>query len=194
MYSTEHEIKSFLEKIGVVHYGIREGGVVDVVGSVDISDLGLLEIPVQFGFINGNFMCYNNKLSSLEGCPSVVDGNFNCSSNRITSLEYLPKEVSMDIDCSDNKIVSLKGVELVLGGSFYCMGVELLTLECDFKSVKGFVHFDKCAIDIDYSNYMEKSYIKMSFQQLKNIGLNIELNNLSPILIDSVLPVKLNKI
>ena len=39
----------------------------------------------------GDFNCYNNKLTTLEGAPSSVGGDFSCSfNNNLTSLEGAP--------------------------------------------------------------------------------------------------------
>ncbi len=61
-------------------------GTVNVAGTVNLSCLGLERLPVQFGTVSGNFYCYNNRLTSLEGAPSSVGGNFYCGGNRLTSL------------------------------------------------------------------------------------------------------------
>ena len=37
------------------------------------------------------FYCSNNKLTSLEGVPSVVKGNFSCPYNKLTSLAGIHK-------------------------------------------------------------------------------------------------------
>ena len=41
----------------------------------------------------GDFYCYNNQLTSLEGCPSSVSGNFDCFNNQLSSLEGCPINV-----------------------------------------------------------------------------------------------------
>ncbi len=33
------------------------------------------------------FSCSKNKLTSLVGCPNYVDGNFYCNHNQLTTLE-----------------------------------------------------------------------------------------------------------
>jgi len=39
----------------------------------------------------GNFGCYSNKLTSLDGAPASVGGYFSCSKNKLTSLEGIHK-------------------------------------------------------------------------------------------------------
>jgi hypothetical protein len=77
----------------------------------------------------GNFLCYNNKLTSLEYCPSEVGGSFSCSSNRLTSLKYCPSEVGGDFSCSNNKLTSLEYCPSEVGGNFSCSYNKLTSLE-----------------------------------------------------------------
>lgn len=58
----------------------------------------------------GSFMCANNKLVSLKGCPSEIAGDFFCSDNDLTSLEGGPKIVDGCYQARDNQLISLKGV------------------------------------------------------------------------------------
>jgi hypothetical protein len=39
----------------------------------------------------GDFDCFRNQLTSLEGAPTSVGGNFDCSFNNLTSLEGIEK-------------------------------------------------------------------------------------------------------
>ena len=48
---------------------------------------------IRFGYVTGNFYCYYNNLTSLEGAPTKVGGWFKCSHNKLTSLEGMPQRV-----------------------------------------------------------------------------------------------------
>ena len=58
------------------------GRKVNVIGDVCIQSLGLEEIPITFGKVGGDFICADNKLTSLEGCPRKVGQNFDCLRNK----------------------------------------------------------------------------------------------------------------
>jgi len=102
--------------------------IIDVKGFVNISKCNLKEIPVQFGYVGGNFSCGNNQLISLKGSPYKVKGAFSCNNNKLTSLENCPVDV-FNFDCSNNQLTSLKnGPEEVLG-VYICSNNLLISLE-----------------------------------------------------------------
>ena len=72
------------------------GKTVKVLGNVDLTDLGLTKIPINFTEVGGDFNCWYNKLSSLAGAPKKVGKIFDCSYNKLTSLEGAPKEYLLD--------------------------------------------------------------------------------------------------
>jgi hypothetical protein len=105
-------------------------GVVNVEGSVDLSKQKLTSFEgIQFGVVTGNFYCYDNKLTSLEGSPKKISGGFNCSNNKLTSLEGSPREVGEDFNCFDNELTSLEGSPEKVGEGFNCYDNELTSLE-----------------------------------------------------------------
>ena len=83
--------------------------IINVHGSVSLSNCNLNEIPVQFDYVKGNFLCNNNQLTSLKGCPNYVGNYFTVSYNQLTSLEHCPKEVSGSFCCSNNLKKFTKG-------------------------------------------------------------------------------------
>jgi hypothetical protein len=101
MGMTDNEIGEWLHSRDIYDYDICDG-VVHVVRGVYISGIKLTSIPVQFGYVGGDFHCTHNWLESLEGCPSEVGGNFYCFSNALISLEGCPSEVGGNFKCSDN--------------------------------------------------------------------------------------------
>ena len=106
---------------------IREDYLVDVHGSVCISNQGLDCFPVKFGVIYGDFDCSYNKLLNLANGPDTVHGAYNCSVNQMNSLAGAPREVR-DFDCSYNFLVSLKYAPRVKS-RFFCGYNKLVSLE-----------------------------------------------------------------
>jgi len=128
--NTHEEIEIWLKECGIWHYSISETGVVDVDWHVHLEYLlgNLPKLPVQFGNVNGRFVCHNNNLTTLVGCPKRVS-DIDCSNNLLTSLEGAPNEVKGDFNCRSNRLISLKGCPSVVGGSFDCYYNSLASLE-----------------------------------------------------------------
>jgi hypothetical protein len=78
-------------------------GSYDVKGDVNLSDQRLKKLPWKFNKVSGNFDCYYNQLTSLEGAPKEVEGGFCCFNNQLTSLEGAPEKVGGNFYCSNNK-------------------------------------------------------------------------------------------
>jgi hypothetical protein len=90
--------------------------VVNVTGTVNISQLGLETLPVKFGTVGSNFDCSENELTTLEGAPSSVDDDFDCTYNKLTSLQGIHKIIKIingEFFCNDNPITS-GGIGLIL--------------------------------------------------------------------------------
>ena len=122
-YANRNEkAEAWLHSIGVYNYDICDG-FVHVVGDVIIDiplNMQLGRLPIQFGYVSGNFICRANDLESLVGCPSEVGGNFYCYGNKLTSLEGGPKEVGGDFNCENNMLTALEGGPTEVGGDFLC--------------------------------------------------------------------------
>ena len=70
-------------------------------------DKGLTSLPNDVPkYVGGDFDCYENKLTSLQGAPKYVGGSFWCYYNKLTSLQYAPKYVGGDFDCQYNNLTS----------------------------------------------------------------------------------------
>jgi hypothetical protein len=105
-------------------------GLVDVSGSFNCSGKGLKDfLGIRFGKVSGDFYCYNNQLTTLEGSPSEVGGDFWCSGNQLTTLEGSPSRVGRGFYCSSNQLTTLEGSPSRVDGGFYCRGNQLTTLE-----------------------------------------------------------------
>jgi hypothetical protein len=62
----------------------------------------------------GNFYCSYNKLTSLQGAPSIVKGYFVCINNNLTSLEGAPSVIGGYFYCFHNKLKSLAGIHKII--------------------------------------------------------------------------------
>ena len=86
-YTDEQQIIDWLKKHEVKKYTLvpdeQYGFVIDVNGDVYLSDKNLINIPVKFNTVKGNFYCTRNKLTSLEFSPQTVVGSFNCNTKNI---------------------------------------------------------------------------------------------------------------
>ena len=110
-------------------------------GDVDLSSIYLKRLP-SFRFVGGDFYCYDNQLTSLEGAPQKVGGDFNCSRNQLTSLEGAPQEVGRYFDCGHNQLTSLEGAPQKVGGYFDCSRNQLTSLEGAPQEVGGIFYAD----------------------------------------------------
>ena len=79
--------------------------------------------------VSDNFWCDNNRLTSLEGCPSQIGDDFHCQYNRLTSLEHCPSQVGGDFICSRNQLTSLEHCPSQVGGNFGCSSNRLTSLD-----------------------------------------------------------------
>ena len=71
-------------------------GTYDYNGDLNLSGMGLTslsDLPYKLRRVRGNFYCYNNKLTTLEGAPREVGRDFSCSYNKLTTLEGAPEKV-----------------------------------------------------------------------------------------------------
>jgi hypothetical protein len=113
-------------------------GLVDVQGSFDCSNQRLKSLyGIRFGTVEGDFYCYNNQLTTLEGAPQTVEGNFYCFSNELTSLEGAPQTVKGGFSCSSNQLTSLEGAPRTVEGTFSCYNNQLTSLEGAPQTVEG---------------------------------------------------------
>ena len=104
---------------------------------VDINHLYLTELPEFLSglYINGNFYCSSNQLTSLQGAPKSVKGSFHCENNQLTSLQGAPKSIRGDFDCNSNQLTSLQGAPESVGGDFYCKSNSIKFTEEQVRSV-----------------------------------------------------------
>ena len=76
----------------------------------------------------GDFNCYNDSLTSLEGAPEMVGGSFNCSYNSLTSLEGAPEMVEGSFNCYNNSFHSFNTALLFLPSQTLILFIMVLVL------------------------------------------------------------------
>ena len=108
-------------------------------GDLDLHSMNLTKLPevLKYVDVGGNFYCYNNKLTSLQGAPKSVGGSFSCDFNQLTSLVGAPKSVGGNFRCDNNKLTSLEGAPRSVSRNFYCDNNQLTSLVGAPKSVGG---------------------------------------------------------
>lgn len=104
----------------IKNYTINDDLTIDIDGNVDLSNKGLIYIPLKFNKVNGRFSCDCNSLTSLYGSPKIVNDSFNCSYNNLKTLKYFPEYVVGDIYCSNNNLVTMKHIPINFRNSLYC--------------------------------------------------------------------------
>lgn len=119
-FKTKDEIENWLFSQRIKDYIINDDMTVDVNDNTYISGKSVYHIPIQFGYINGDFAIRETYIKSLKGCPHTVKGDFFCNNNELENLDFLPKNISRDIFCQSNKLKSLKGCPSKINGHFYC--------------------------------------------------------------------------
>lgn len=112
------EIKSILIDYCIYEYTIHDDGTVDVDGKVDLTGSNLKKFPVQFGVVNGAFLCSDNKLKNLKGAPNIVKGNFDCGENKLTTLVGGPSIVRGKYWCDDNELETFYGLPKSMRNKF----------------------------------------------------------------------------
>lgn len=106
-------------------------------GDFICSDMGLVSLEGCPKEVTGRFYCHNNNLTSLKGCPERVGKSFFTSDNKIISLIDAPKYIGKDFDCSRNELIDLKGSPMEINGDFYISENNLKTLKGCTKNIGG---------------------------------------------------------
>ena len=125
--TTNADIESWCDKMGIRNYTINSQGEIDVDGEVWLLSKRIKELPYKFGRVSGNFnIKFNTGLISLKNCPDFVGGYFECiGCKKLTTLEGAPQEVGNLFDCSHCvNLKSLKGCPKKVGGDFKFYGYK----------------------------------------------------------------------
>lgn len=157
---SDEEIHQVCEQYNITKYIINSDGSIDVDAPVNLSNLGLTELPIQFRIVTDKFLCDNNRLTTLKGAPLVIYGYkpvFDCSNNELTNLNYGPKskcyyycnsnelttlegspDESSFFDCSNNNLSTLKGCpKFIRNSDFVCSNNKLTDLEDGPEYIRG---------------------------------------------------------
>ncbi len=156
----KNELTFNLLKKQKINYFIDKNGYVNVNGDCYLKDLSLESFgDIQFGEVTGNFVCSDNNLTSLKGCPKKVGGDFLCLYTKIKNLEGGPEEVAGSYLCHMNALTSLKGAPKVVGKTFSCYLHCLTTLEWVPGIIKGKIDFGTSFQDSSFTeNEIRKAF------------------------------------
>jgi hypothetical protein len=175
----EFKIKQICDNYGIRNYTIVDG-LVNVDGDVNLRGKGLTKLPVQFGIVTGNFLCWENNLTTLEGSPREVIGGFSCGFNQLTTLEGSPREVGKNFYCSNNKqLTSLVGAPELIEGKFYCINTPVHSIfqSEDSGLIPMFNAIFMDSVDMDLIEYwfglINKPFIDEAIEEIKKYYQNI---------------------
>ncbi len=158
---TNQEIHDICKKYNIQNYTINSDGSIDVNGGVNLHNMGLTKLPLDFNIVHGHFYCYKNELTSLKGSPKKVDGNFYCSLNKLTSLKGSPESVRGSFDCGDNQLTTLEGCPNRVGVYFLFNYNNLISLD-------GFNNNNYDMLFCDNKNYLIKKHKRSKKLKLIN--------------------------
>lgn len=134
---TKADIVALCDSLGILYYKVNDDGIVDADGNVDLRNINFTEIPVQFGWVKGDFDISGNNLATLAGSPHRVDGDFNCAHNELKSLLFGPEIVNESYNCANNLLKNLEGAPRRIGRDFACFLNDLTSLEGGPEEVVG---------------------------------------------------------
>jgi hypothetical protein len=169
MLNTKNDIINWLDSMEIKNYQIHDNLIIDVNESVDISERQLIDIPVQFGTVNGNFNCFNNELKSLKGVPYHIKGEFYASRNLLNNLEFLPLSVEYNIDLAWNQFKNalnlLPLLSLLKNSQIQSV---FLTLEQEVKAFEN-ISFPMCSHAMD-EIYINQFAYEFEAQQVNELS------------------------
>lgn len=151
MFTQRHEVAQWLQEKNIDYYIIHSDLRVDVKGQVDLKNMNLTHIPIQFGEVSARFDCSNNQLTHLKGVPQKVY-SFECENNFITDYQNGPKWVE----------------------HFYCSGKIDLRQLMDLNLENQFYH--TCSLD-EQIQFFSPLYQFQSHNQTYTLQINSEQFN-----------------
>jgi hypothetical protein len=144
--TTRKEVIEVCERYRIKNYTINDDLSIDVDGGVHLYSKNLEYLPLRFSYVSGAFLCYDNELKTLEGCPQTV-GGFQCSQNELKTLEGCPQTVSGSFYCYKNELKSLEGCPQTISGDFDCSNNKLKDLE-HISEVDGRIYIKKNTVNL----------------------------------------------
>ncbi len=144
LFESFNEIRNICEKYNIQNYTINSDGSVDVNENIILKYLRLKKIPLNFNEVTGNFYCFGNDLTNLEGAPKKVD-DFFCNDNQLTSLEGAPQKVDGLFNCRGNNIWTFEGAPDRVSDKFECEYnpiCNIWVLFRDYSKIELFNYYD----------------------------------------------------
>lgn len=133
------EAERALMQHGIMYIEQADGSLL-VPGDLDLSGKQLSKLPnLNAVSVAGNFYCYNNFLTSLEGAPHAVAKGFYCYNNSLKSLKGAPEKVGGEFWCDVNQLSYLSHAPAAIGSNFHCNDNPLVSLEGapkEFQKIK----------------------------------------------------------
>jgi hypothetical protein len=159
-------IKDFFKSIDVSmkDVEIHDDLSVSVYGDVDMSQKGLVNIPIKFVTVDGDFDCSLNKLINLNNSPNFVTGDFDCSCNKIYTLVSGPTHVAGGYYCNENFLMNLEGYPLLCKVAFDASNnhihnlkgcpekIEAKFFKISHNKLRSLINGPKVAYNFDCSN------------------------------------------
>ncbi len=103
---TKEDIENWCDNNMIENYTINDDLTVDVNDNVILYLVEMNSLPIQFGYVKGDFILGENGLTTLKGVPHTVDGDFICGGNNIRDLDYFPKNINSRIILLNNDLHS----------------------------------------------------------------------------------------
>lgn len=170
-FQSKKEIENWLDNMKVKNYTINDDLTVDVKGTVDLENKGLIYLPLQFGTVRGNFLIGSNYLTSLLGSPFEVYGDVEIQHNKITSLEHISLATGSYF-LSHNNITSLKGLPTIIHKDLRCSSNELKNLEFGPKEIKGLCDYSRNKINtLEFCPEIVASGLKLIVNKITKINI-----------------------
>jgi hypothetical protein len=108
-WTTGESIMYFVNEDGILTLPLGE------VYNLDLKRTGLTSLHNFPETVTHDLNISDNKLKSLEGCPSKIGGNFSCDNNMIETLEDLSPTLQVsNFSCQNNKLKDLRGCPSVI--------------------------------------------------------------------------------
>jgi hypothetical protein len=103
LFTNKKDIEKWLLSNNIKNYIINSDSTIDITIGLNLRNLGLSHIPVQFNCIYGSFLCDNNKFESFMGFPKKITKDITCINNNFKSFEGFP-EVNGHVNIGRNPV------------------------------------------------------------------------------------------
>lgn len=116
MKNYDKNIVKICNKLGIFKFRINDDCSIDVFEAVHIKNQFSPELPIKFNKIHGDFTCYHNQLTTLDGMPNEIYGNLDLyGSASIISLDGLPAKITGCLDIRDTHRIthSLENLQIL---------------------------------------------------------------------------------